>query len=153
MWRITRAISTHTFINTFMYINLGYRACQRKKLVWVSFYFYASDLKGPPRATSNQIVHLFVCLSICLSVILSCLQSAIFKVLYCNFIYGLLTLHWHSMPQGWGQGQNVGLRDFLLYFGFVAARGIRVLQTRLVRHRKLYLCNSFVIVTSQNMYS
>ena len=30
----------------------------------------------------------------------------------CKFIYGFLTLHWHYMSLGVGQGQNVGLRDF-----------------------------------------
>ena len=30
-------------------------------------YFNAPDLKGPPGASSNRIVHLCVCLSVCLS--------------------------------------------------------------------------------------
>ena len=33
----------------------------------------------------------------------------------CKFIYGFLTLHWHPMPLGVGQGQNVGLRDFAIF--------------------------------------
>ena len=56
--------------------------------------FYAPGLKGPPRASSNQVVRL--------SVILSHLQSAIFKAwvmivsvtkLGLTIIYGFLTLH------------------------------------------------------------
>ena len=36
----------------------------------------------------------------------------------CKFIYGFLTLHWHPMPVGGGVGwgQNVGFRDFAIFW-------------------------------------
>ena len=40
------------------------------KLEKKSYNFYAPGLKGPPGASSNQIVCLSICLSVCLSVIL-----------------------------------------------------------------------------------
>ena len=42
-------------------------------------YFYAPGLKGPPGASSNWIIHRFVCLSIC-KFHSAFKQGAIFKV-------------------------------------------------------------------------
>ena len=85
--------------------------------------FYAPGLKGPPGASSNQIVRLSVCLSVRLSVRNS--VPLTIKVQYlkfgCWYNYQTWTVssskgcsHFTDITRPWGlgRGQNVGLRDF-----------------------------------------
>ena len=80
-----------------------------------------------------------VCLFVCPLFRPAYKQSAIFNVsvviqfsnLDCKFIKGLLTLRWHHMPLGTGQGQNVGIKEFNRNLTFNCCHwSIRVSQTR-----------------------
>ena len=106
-------------------------------------HFYDPGQKGPPGASSNQIV----CLSVSLSAVWLSVILPTYKVQSLKFGWRYSSQTWtvgssiskisHTSPTSHAPGGGAGskcrtFKRFLPYFDFVAARGIHVSQTRLV---------------------